>query len=185
MNKQITTYLIVGILCIVIGLLLHPVFFEKTEPPIVIPVAPDSTFMTGAPDTVWTEAEIIYVPKYTYRDTGSTRYDTVRETTYVAVERTVINSYKYFKHSDFTTSKIWTKSAGEVFDIDNEVIVEWQEHYEAEYEPQIKADIKRRNENNLLKATAAMALAAGGAATGEWEIALVGIGLGGIVIIAF
>jgi len=183
MNKQITTYLIIAILCIVIGLLLHPVFFNgKTEPPIVTPVAPDSTFMTGAPDTFWVEAETIYKPRYIYQDTGSVR--TIIDTQYVARERPIMNSYKHFDHSKFVTSEVWTKSLSPVFDISNSVVVDWQEHYNDNYRPQIDIKLKDEKKHSLIKGLAAGAIFTAGLATGDWRIAAGGTaGALGIIII--
>ncbi len=167
MKQQVLTYTFVVILGIIIGLLLYPVFFGKTELPIIT-VAPDSTFMSSEPDTFWVEQDTVYLPEYVYQDTGST--DIIIDTVYVETTRPVVVSYKLFQHSDFVLSEVWAKGPARTYSIDNSVVVDWQDHFDAVYKPTIDKNISKTKYNNLLKGGTAGALLAAGFMSGDWRI---------------
>ena len=181
MKKQIVPFLITAILGIVIGLLLHPVIW-KTESQDIY-VAPDSTFMSGEPDTFWVEQDTVYLPEYVYQDTGST--EIIVDTVYVMQERPVIRSYKIFDHGDFVLSEIWVNSPTRIYDIDNAVVVSWQDHYDLNYKPQVNRQLSKAKSSNLLKGLAAGGIFTAGLMSGDWRIAAGATLVGGGIIIIF
>ncbi len=182
-SKFITVCLVVAILGVVVGMLLHPVLFKST---ITIPqVTPDSTFMSGVPDTFWIESETIFVPKYIYQDTGSTEVLMIIDTVYIQEEREVIVSHKFFPHGDFVLSNVWVKSPTHIYSVDNSIVVDWQRQFDSVRRPSIERDLVRAKKSNLLKGIAAGAITTAGLLSKNPYIAAGGFVLGTTIIFVF
>lgn len=185
MKKQVITYSFVVLLGVVIGLLLYPMIFGKMGPstPFDTRVVPDSSFMSSAPDTFWVEQDTIYILKYMYQDTGST--EIMVDTVYIAEERPVVTSHKFFEHGNFILSNVWVKGPTQIYTIDNSVVVNWQRHFDAVYSPRINTSLSKAKTNNLLKGIAAGGIFTAGLMSGDWRIAAGATIVGGGIIIIF
>ena len=158
-----------------VGYYLYPHFNKPEELNLV--AVPDSTSMSGEPDTVWTETIVEKVISRVVTERDTITNEVVKtDTIYKFVENETDVGFKHFVHGPYVSSYVWAYALGPVTGMKNDVVVGWDEYVKERIEPQFQVTLKEKRKNELMKGIIMGAVVAASVATQDpWVVGIGGV----------